>query len=162
MEAPTVSTQTSVGASEIISETSSGCGGGVGTSKTVHQRLRHVEAMENTVVSNAPNILRSQDLNSEWLIVQKKSTKRYKLIGQKGSSSITPSGKFKASDVTVPLFISNVSKEPCEQDIISYIKDKTNETVSLKLIKMKTSKKYNAYKLFVSKSRLDLFLRDDF
>lgn len=206
VEAPTVvSTQTSVGANEIISGTSLGCGGGVSMSETVHQRLRHVEAVDNTMVSNAPNkntsykfatspvnapvlisndnngtgdcivsassrnkkpldgsSTRTQDLNSEWQIVQKKSAKRYKLIGQKGSANITPSGKFKAADVKVPLFISNVSKETCEQDIISYIKEKTNETVSLKLIKMKTSKKYNAYKLFVSKYRLDLFLRDDF
>lgn len=72
--------------------------------------------------------------NSEWQIVQSKTakTKRYKLLGQKDRASIAPDSKFRAADIKVPLFISNVSKDTCEQDIISYIRDKTNEIVTLK------------------------------
>lgn len=98
----------------------------------------------------------------EWQTVQSKSAKRYKLTGQRGRASLAPDIKFKAADVKVPLFISNVSKDTSEQDILSYIKGKTNEIVSLKMIKMKSNKKYNAYKLFVSRSNLNLFLNDEF
>lgn len=100
--------------------------------------------------------------NNEWQIVQSKNAKRYKLIGQRGRASTAPDVRFKAADFKIPLFISNVSKETSEQDIISYIQDRTNEIVSLKLINMKSVRKYNAYKLFVTKSKLNLFLNDEF
>lgn len=83
-------------------------------------------------------------------------------MGQKGRASTAPDVKFKAAVIKVPVFISNVCKETSEQDIMSYIKDKTKEEVSLKKIKMKSDRKYNAYKLFVSKDKLDLFLNDEF
>ncbi|XP_060809931.1 uncharacterized protein LOC132904022 [Amyelois transitella] len=107
------------------------------------------------MVKNCTQVQVSDD---EWQVVQSKSAKRYKLIGQKGRAAIAPDVKFKAADVKIPLFISNVSKETCEEDIINYIKEKTNVCVSLKLIKMKSLKKYNAYKLFVPKNRVDMFL----
>lgn len=100
--------------------------------------------------------------DSEWQVVRSKSSKRYKLIGQKGCASTTPEGKFRAADIKVPLLISNVSNETSESDIINYIKDKLNESVSLKAINMKKPKKYNAFKLYVSRSKLDLFLDDQF
>lgn len=98
------------------------------------------------------------DNNSEWHVVKSKSSKRYKLIGQRGCA--TPDSKFRAADVKVPLLISNVCKETSVDDITSYIKSKTNETVSLKMINMKKIRKYNAYKLFVSKHKLEVFLND--
>ncbi|XP_028164827.1 uncharacterized protein LOC114355939 [Ostrinia furnacalis] len=100
--------------------------------------------------------------DSEWQIVQKKSAKRYKLIGQRGSAPTAPDGKFKAADVKVPLLISNVSKDASVSDIISYIQDKTDESVSLKKINMRKTKPYNSYKLYVSKCKVDLFLKDNF
>ncbi|KAJ8718247.1 hypothetical protein PYW08_002484 [Mythimna loreyi] len=103
-----------------------------------------------------------KDDDSEWQIVRNKNSKRnYKLIGQRGCA-VASEGKFKAAEIKVPLFISNVSKETCENDIINYIKEKTNEIVSLKKINMKQNKKYNAYKVYVSKSNLGLFLDDNF
>lgn len=95
-------------------------------------------------------------------MVRNKSAKRYKLIGQKGCAVTEPDGKFKAADIKVPLLISNVSKDTSEDDIVSYIRDKTSEIVSLKMINMKKVKKYNAYKLYVSRSKLNLFLDDNF
>ncbi|KAL0869145.1 hypothetical protein ABMA27_007438 [Loxostege sticticalis] len=100
--------------------------------------------------------------DSEWQIVRKKSAKRYKLIGQRGSAPTAPDGKFKAADVKVPLLISNVSKEASTSDIISYIKQKTDESVTLKKINMQKEKPYNSYKLYVSKCKLDLFLKENF
>lgn len=66
------------------------------------------------------------------------------------------------ADSKVPLFISNVSTETLECDIVNYIKEKTNDTVSLKKINMKHERSYNAYKLYVSKSKVDLYLNDQF
>lgn len=75
-------------------------------------------------------------VDPEWQIVRKKSAKRYKLIGQRGCASTAPEVKFKAADLKVPLLISNVSKEASVSDIISYIKEKTDESVSLKNINL--------------------------
>ncbi|XP_072931500.1 uncharacterized protein [Epargyreus clarus] len=112
--------------------------------------------------SRTMNAMHKQEENSEWKIVQRKTSKKYKLIGQKGCASTSPNGKFKAADVKIPLFISNVSKEASEQDIISYIQDKTSEDVTLKKIQVKSNKKYNAFKVYVPKNKVELFLKDDF
>lgn len=68
--------------------------------------------------------------------------------------------KFKAADVKIPLFISNVNKDVAIDDICKYIKNKTTETVSLEKITMKREKPYNAFKLIVNKNKLDVFLDD--
>lgn len=96
----------------------------------------------------------------EWKVVQKRRFRNH-LISQRGIA-VAKSGenRFKAADIKVPLFISNVHKDVTEQDIISYIYEKTRETVSLVKIKMKHERDYNAYKLFVTKYKLDAFLDD--
>lgn len=101
-------------------------------------------------------------VDPEWQVVVRKKSKQYKLIGQRGCAPIEPEGKFRAADVKVPLLISNVSKEASVNDIVNYVQEKTNEAVSLKRINMRKSKQYNAYKLYVSRSKLNLFLKDDF
>ncbi|XP_049887025.1 uncharacterized protein LOC126381609 [Pectinophora gossypiella] len=98
--------------------------------------------------------------SEEWQLVQKRRL-RNRLISQKGSA-VTESGvnTFKAADTKIPLFISNVHKDVAEQDIINYIHEKTGEIVTLVKIKMKQERKYNAYKLFVTKYKLATFLDD--
>lgn len=98
--------------------------------------------------------------NKEWKLVERKSSKSNRLVSQRGCASIEPDIKFRAADVKVPLLISNVSTETQENDIISYIKSKTQESVSLKKINIKSYKKYNAYKVFVSKHKVNVFLND--
>lgn len=98
-----------------------------------------------------------------WHVVQRHRFKN-RLISQKGSA-VTGSGennfRFKAAtDVKVPLFISNVHRDVAEQDIIDYIYEKTRETVSLVKIKMKQERSYNAYKLYVTKNKIATFLDD--
>ncbi|CAK1583032.1 unnamed protein product [Parnassius mnemosyne] len=44
---------------------------------------------------------------------------------QKGKASVQPTEKFKAADIKVPLFISNVNKALTEADINNYIQEKT-------------------------------------
>ncbi|XP_060810044.1 uncharacterized protein LOC132904139 [Amyelois transitella] len=101
-------------------------------------------------------------VSSEWDVALNKSAKRYKLIGQKGRAPVAPNGNFKAADTKIPLLISNVSKETSEDDIVKYIDIKTNENVSLKKLNMRKTKRYDAYKLYVSKQKLDIFLNDEF
>lgn len=99
--------------------------------------------------------------DNEWKLVQNKRYKQNRISSQKGKALTAPEGKFRAADIKVPLLISNVSTEASEVDIINYIKDKTSDIVSLKKINTKSYKKYNAYKLYVSKCKLDLFLNNE-
>lgn len=70
------------------------------------------------------------------------------------------SEKFKAAEIKIPLFISNVHKET--DDVCEYNKNKTSEIVSLEKIKMKKDRPYNVYKMFVNKNKLEIFLDDQF
>lgn len=99
--------------------------------------------------------------SEEWILYQKRRL-RNRFISQKGcaTDSKQMDQKFKAADIRVPLFISNVDKNVSEQDIISYVFEKTNETVSLMKINMKRQKDYNAFKVFVTKHKIDIFLDD--
>lgn len=101
-----------------------------------------------------------EDPDKDWKLVQNKPSKQKRLASQRGRASTEPNVNFRAADVKVPLLISNVSTETQETDIISYIKTKTNESVSLKKINIKSFKKYNAFKVFVSKHKVDIFLND--
>lgn len=126
-------------------------------------------------VSSVPVSIHSDQLNdpergvrasklfsNEWQTVTRKTPKQYRLTSQKGCASTTPRGKFRAAENKVPLFISNVSTETLECDIVNYIKEKTNDIVSLKKINMKHARNYNAYKLYVSKHKVDIYLNDQF
>lgn len=125
-----------------------------------------VEAIQTSaswrdIVVSSEQIVSGVDMNSEWKLVQNKRYKHNRISSQKGRALTEPEGKFRAADIKVPLLISNVSTEASEDDIISYIKDKTSEIVTLKKINMKSFRKYNAFKLYVSKHKVDLFLNNE-
>lgn len=96
--------------------------------------------------SNAESKQLETDVNTDsgWQVVQRKTPRQYRLISHKGRAATEPTGKCKATVVKMPLFISNVSVDTSEDDIISYIQLKTNETVSLKKINMKSVRNYSA------------------
>ncbi|CAG9792589.1 unnamed protein product [Diatraea saccharalis] len=72
---------------------------------------------------------RSQNMNDGWKKVEYKKRKN-KLTNIKiGKANIEPDGKFKAADIKLPIFISNVSKHTTEDDILEYIKNNTNEEI---------------------------------
>lgn len=98
--------------------------------------------------------------DDEWKLVQYRRH-RNQFIGKKGSASTNSNTKFKAADVKVPLFVSNVDKSVTEKDITDYILEKTQERVSLSRIIMKRDKGYYSYKVFVSKSNLGAYLNDN-
>lgn len=97
--------------------------------------------------------------DAQWILVQNKRL-RNRFITKRGNAvaESKENEKFKAAETKIPLFISNVHTDVCEQDIIDYIHNKTGETVSLVKIKMKNRKNYNAYKAYVMKCKLDIFL----
>ena len=95
-----------------------------------------------------------------WTLVQpRKPLNRF--MGKTGKAVSSPLGKFKAAETKIPLLISNVNKQTTEHDICEYIKSKTQELVHLEKIIMKKEKPYNAFKLFVSKSKLQVYLNDN-
>ena len=104
--------------------------------------------------------VRNNNSNEEWTLVQKRRH-RNRFISQRGSAITDDeptSLMFRAADTKLPLFISNVHKTVSEQDIVNYLYEKTQERVTLVKIKMKQERNYNAYKLFVSKHKIDAFL----
>ncbi|XP_063392561.1 uncharacterized protein LOC134678047 [Cydia fagiglandana] len=95
--------------------------------------------------------------DAEWMLVQRKKL-RNQFIGNTGKAS--PSEKFKAAITKVPLFISNVHRDTTSEDIAEYIRNKTSEVVKLEKVVMKRDKGYDAYKFFVNKTKLNVFLND--
>lgn len=97
--------------------------------------------------------------NDEWIKVTKRKNYKNRFIGKTGTDTET-GNKFKAAEIKIPLFISNVDKEASENDITEYIYRKTQERVTLVKMAMKKDKGYNAYKLYVTKHKLSIFLND--
>lgn len=102
---------------------------------------------------------RVPEKSTEWIDVQRKRY-RNRFLGRKGSASTAPQCKFKAAEVLLPLFINNVDKGASSDDIAQYVMNKTHVKVTLEKIIMKQQKDYNAYKIFVPRHKLDLFMDD--
>lgn len=85
---------------------------------------------------------------------------KYRFAGCRGKAAMEPNSTFRAADVKIPLFITNVNKEASESDIMGYIVSKTDTKVVLKKIKMQKQRDYNAYKILVPQHKIDLFLND--
>ncbi|KAJ2937603.1 hypothetical protein O0L34_g12943 [Tuta absoluta] len=97
--------------------------------------------------------------DAAWHEVQRKQLQN-RFMSNKGKASTKPDTKFKAAETKEPLFITNVHKDVSEADIAAYILEKTNEKVIPIKIKMKKERGYNAFKIFVSKIKIDMFLND--
>ncbi|VVC93716.1 unnamed protein product [Leptidea sinapis] len=69
----------------------------------------------------------SQD-NNEWTIVQRRKTK-YRFSGSRGKAALEANNKFRAADIKVPLFITNVDKVTTSSDITEYIMSKIHTKV---------------------------------
>lgn len=97
----------------------------------------------------------------QWIMVQRSRT-RNRFAGRTGKAASNSVGKFKAADIMIPVFISNVNKNTTERDICEYIQQRTNEVVKLEKVNMKSERQYNAFKLFIPKHKLGTFLDDKF
>lgn len=97
----------------------------------------------------------------EWKTVQRR-TKPFnanRFIGKMGKATTDASCPFKAADPNIPILITNVHKNTSQSEITEYIRQKTNENVTLEQIEMKDKNKYhNAYKFNVHRHKMELFL----
>lgn len=112
----------------------------------------------NNVTEMLTPSLNINEDEKEWQLVdyrKKKSNNRYK--GQSGTA-IETEFNFKAAERKIPIFITNIHKNTNEEDIISHIKLKTNETVLLEKIEIKKKTDYKAFKFLVSEFKVSMFL----
>lgn len=98
--------------------------------------------------------------NEGWVKVQRKRMQN-RFIGMKGKAEVGPQSTFRAAEVNVPFYIYNVNRDTSMDDIVSYIKSKTDVDVSLKKIDMKRNKGYAAYKFSIPKQKLTVFMNED-
>ncbi|XP_045457801.1 uncharacterized protein LOC123668052 [Melitaea cinxia] len=98
---------------------------------------------------------------SEWQQVQRKKY-RNRFTGNKGKAVVQPENNFRAADISVPIYIYNVSKQTTEEDIFNYIKNKTSLDIKLTKWNMRHDKAYCAFKIFVPQYKLETFLCEDF
>jgi hypothetical protein len=98
----------------------------------------------------------SDDKDYETVTYKRKKV-NYRYRGQVGTASES-NNTFKAAIRKIPMFITNVQKNALEKDITSYIKSKTQETVSLEKIYIKKDHDHKAYKFFICQDKLPLFL----
>lgn len=127
------------------------CGDGKGT----YAQLLSTPKKTNDVYENI-----RKDKN-DWILVEKKKRFKEKFIGIRGRANTDDGyGKFRAASIRIPLFINNVDKSTTANDIHTYILEKTQINVFVEKIQMKKQKDYDAYKIFVPKHKLLVFLDD--
>lgn len=101
------------------------------------------------------------DQNGKWEVQQRKKS-RNRFLGKRGKAVVDPNVNFKAADIKVPIYIYNVSKGTTVCDIVNYVNKKINLIIAPEKMTMKVEKDYDAYKIFVPKQKLELFMEDDF
>lgn len=107
-------------------------------------------------------IVGNDDNDREWKKVTYKRQTRNRFISNQGKASSVPNSKFRAAaSRQIPLFISNISKETTEQDIMEYIRCKTKTEVTLTKILPKTNRDYDSYVLYVDSFKVSLFLNNE-
>lgn len=104
---------------------------------------------------------KDEEQNEGWILAQKKKSLRDRFIGNQGRANIDCIAKFKAADIKIPLFINNVDQNASANDIHIYIMEKTKINVQIEKIIMRKQKDYDAYKIFVPRHKLHLFLDDN-
>ncbi|KPJ09385.1 hypothetical protein RR48_08836 [Papilio machaon] len=94
--------------------------------------------------------------DNEWTTV-KRARNKYRFAGKTGVAK-DAEGMFKAAVRMIPMFISNIHNDTKDDEIINYIRQKTNVSVILEKINIKKHDSYKAYKFFVPQSKLEMFL----
>lgn len=100
--------------------------------------------------------------DDDWQKVTYKKQTRNRFISNQGKAVGVMNSKFKAAATKkIPLFISNVSKETTEQDIVEYIRCKTQTDVTLTKIISRLKRDYDSYFFSVDSFKVALFLNDE-
>ena len=129
-----------------------------------HQRVLLAKATGTDTLAGIVGVgglWKKEKRSHEWELVQRKRH-RNSFNTVEGKATTSPSGKFKAADIKISLFINNVSKETTESDISNYIFKRTQiKAIPIK-INVKTHREYNAYKIEIPKTKVAFFLKDNF
>lgn len=132
---------------------------------TENHNNRNVVTESYSSSTIVPQVLKIDKKAEEgkWSVVvnKKKSRYRNRFVSNHGKASYGPESKFKAASVKVPLYISNISKDTSQQDIIDYIVRKTQVLVTLEKIAPKVDKGYDSYIFYVDSYKVPLFLNDE-
>ncbi|XP_026319259.1 uncharacterized protein LOC113229792 [Hyposmocoma kahamanoa] len=98
------------------------------------------------------------DKGNEWITVinNKKKSKRY----ENKIGLATQLSNFKSANLKVPIFLSNVHKDTKPEAISDYVYKQTNEKISLIEIAQRKERGYNAFKMFVPRHKLYMFLEE--
>ncbi|KAJ8704359.1 hypothetical protein PYW08_005002 [Mythimna loreyi] len=127
---------------------------------TSPQRKAVVQTAAALSVPNIHEAVHSKNSNDGWEKVsyrRKRNTTSYRYLGSAGTAKQTE-GNFKAVIKTLPIFITKVHKDTTVKDITDYVYQKTGEVITLQSISFKYPKEYNAYKFFVSETKIEKFL----
>lgn len=102
------------------------------------------------------------DINfgDEWKLVQPKKTKKNKFVGKKGKAVMEGNCKFRAAEAIIPIYIYNVNREVCPQDISEYIAAKTHIQVNPIKVSVPDDKNYDAYRMEIPRKKLPVFDND--
>lgn len=133
------------------------------TSSILTEKSRNEFHRSEKTVNTADREHEVGDNNNEWtMVVRKKKSFGSKFIGSLGKANNAPSCRFKAAPrEEVPLFISYVSLDTSEADIVEYIRRKTGDIVVLEKLNFKSERVYNSFKLMVPKHKVRMFLSDN-
>ncbi|XP_049881974.1 uncharacterized protein LOC126377998 [Pectinophora gossypiella] len=113
-----------------------------------------------TKTSDVSQCVETKSHDGRWKVVQNR--KRNRFAANRGIAAVEENTNFKAADIKVPIYIYNVSKATTVCDVINYVQKKVNIAVTLVKMSMKVTKDYDAYKVFVPKQSLEMFLKNDF
>lgn len=135
---------------------------GCGQQRNVIRSVRNVNTQDYTSNEIRMDGQRREEESDEgeWVEVKKRRSKRFK--GKLGCAPVDSMSKFRAADIKIPLFIYNVSKDTTVTDIEDYVRAKTSIRVTPEKVSMKYSKDYDSYKIYIPRSKLDVFEKDDF
>lgn len=107
----------------------------------------------HTTLAKTPKLI-SED---GWQKVSRRRKSNYRYHGTAGTCRDND-GKFKAAETRVPIFITKVHKDTMEKDIKDYIYQKTQEIIMPEKLCFNKDKGHNAFKFFVSESKVSMFL----
>lgn len=109
----------------------------------------------NTIQSTF-SAVENDDKGSEWIAVTNKKKNSKRIVNKIGSAGQI--SNFKSADLKVPIFLSNVHKDTEPEAISDYVFKQTNEKISLIKISQRKERGYSAFKMFVPRHKLYMFL----
>lgn len=119
------------------------------------ERTSDVETGSNVTILPGP----IDNNEGDWQIYRRRKRKSNNVRkGEMGTATSDCAGNFKAADRKIPIFITNIHNDTKDAEIISYIRTKTQENVSLEKVDIKRHSQHKAFKFFVSHDKLELFL----